>query len=67
MLTHNTIVVLLGTCLFGACSGLVGGFAVLRRRALIGDALSHAALPGLSATAYIKSGFFDFTRVSIGL
>ncbi|MBW3542174.1 MAG: metal ABC transporter permease [Planctomycetes bacterium] len=45
--TYNTWIVLAGVSLLGACSGLVGSFAVLRRRALIGDALAHAALPGL--------------------
>src|SRR5262249_18710835 len=33
--------------LLGAGAGLLGSFAVLRRRALTGDALAHAALPGL--------------------
>ena len=46
-MAYNTFVVLVGTSLLGAVSGLVGSFTVLRRRALIGDALSHAALPGL--------------------
>lgn len=45
--TYNTWVVLTGTSLLGACAGLVGCYAVLRRRALVGDAISHAALPGL--------------------
>jgi manganese/zinc/iron transport system permease protein len=44
---YNTQVVLAGTSLMGVCAGLVGSFAVLRRRALIGDTLAHAALPGL--------------------
>ena len=47
MLTYNTRIVLLGVGLLGACSGLVGSYAVLRRRALTGDALAHAALPGV--------------------
>ena len=46
-LTYNTAIVLAGVSLLGACAGLVGSFAVLRRRALVGDALAHAALPGL--------------------
>lgn len=46
-LTYNTAIVLGGTMLLGANAGLVGTFAVLRRRALTGDALAHAALPGL--------------------
>lgn len=46
-LPYNTLIVMLGTSLLGVLSGLVGSFAVLRRRALTGDALAHAALPGL--------------------
>ncbi len=33
--------------LIGMCLGLLGCFVVLRRMALIGDALSHAILPGV--------------------
>lgn len=47
MITYNTMIVLIGAGLLGASSGLVGSFAVLRRRSLTGDALAHAALPGL--------------------
>ena len=41
------ILVLTGVSLLGASAGLIGCFAVLRRRSLTGDALAHAALPGL--------------------
>lgn len=44
---YNTRVVVLGTCLLGLASGLVGSFTLLRKRALMGDALSHATLPGI--------------------
>jgi manganese/zinc/iron transport system permease protein len=44
---YNTLVVVAGVSILGASAGLVGAFAVLRRRALTGDALSHAALPGV--------------------
>lgn len=47
MINYNTLIVLLGTSLLGANAGLVGTFAVLRQRSLLGDALAHAALPGL--------------------
>lgn len=40
-------VVLIGIGLLGAVSGIVGVFLTLRKQALIGDALSHAALPGI--------------------
>lgn len=46
-MSYNTLVVLAGTCVLGAGAGLVGTFAVLRGRALLGDALAHAALPGV--------------------
>lgn len=44
---YTTLIILSGTALLGACCGMVGCFAVLQRRALLGDALSHAALPGV--------------------
>ncbi len=47
MIEYNTLIVLIGTSLLGLSAGVVGVFAVLRRRALIGDALGHATLPGL--------------------
>jgi manganese/zinc/iron transport system permease protein len=39
--------VALGAMLLGIVSGVLGSFAVLRRQGLLGDALSHAALPGI--------------------
>ena len=47
LIKYNTLIVLAGVSLLGASAGMVGAFAVLRKRALTGDALSHAALPGL--------------------
>jgi manganese/zinc/iron transport system permease protein len=49
----NSIVVLIGTALLGLACGTVGSFAVLRRRALVGDALAHAALPGICTSFLI--------------
>lgn len=40
--------VALGTGLLGVVSGALGTFAVLRRQSLLGDGLSHAALPGVA-------------------
>ncbi|MDX1945846.1 MAG: iron chelate uptake ABC transporter family permease subunit [Pirellulaceae bacterium] len=51
-LKYNTLIVLAGVSLLGASAGMIGSFAVLRRRALTGDALSHAALPGI-CVAYL--------------
>lgn len=43
------------TCsaLVGATCGLLGCFVVLRRMALIGDALSHAVLPGVAVAFWL--------------
>ncbi|TWT98126.1 Manganese transport system membrane protein MntB [Botrimarina colliarenosi] len=49
---YNTRVVVLGATLLGMGAGVVGSFTLLRKRALIGDALSHATLPGI-ATAFL--------------
>ena len=45
---YNTRVVLFGTLLLGVTAGLVGTFTLLRRQALVGDVVSHAALPGVA-------------------
>jgi len=50
---YNTRVVVLGTTVLGAAAGVVGTFAYLRRRALVGDALAHATLPGVAAVFLI--------------
>jgi manganese/zinc/iron transport system permease protein len=47
--------VALGGVLLGVVSGVLGCFAVLRRQSLMGDALSHAALPGV-AVAFLLAG-----------
>jgi manganese/zinc/iron transport system permease protein len=39
-----------GTAGLGLVAGAVGSFAVLRRQSLQGDAVAHAALPGVAAT-----------------
>lgn len=47
MRDYNTRVVVLGTTLLGLAAGTIGSFTLLRKRALMGDALSHATLPGI--------------------
>ena len=39
---------LAGSMLLGLCCGLMGAFLVVRKLALMGDALSHAVLPGVA-------------------
>ncbi len=57
--------VLEGATLLGACAGVVGCFAFLRRRSLTGDALAHAALPGLCA-GWLLAGERDFSTMLAG-
>jgi len=46
-------IVSLGSILLGMISGVLGSFAVLRKQSLLGDAISHAALPGIAAAFII--------------
>lgn len=41
------IIVLIGTIMLGSLAGLFGVFNILKKESLIGDALSHATLPGV--------------------
>jgi manganese/zinc/iron transport system permease protein len=47
--------VALGTGALGAVAGALGCFAVLRRQSLLGDAIAHAALPGIGL-AFLLTG-----------
>ena len=47
--------VALGAACLGIVSGSLGTFALLRRQSLLGDAISHAALPGI-ALAFLLTG-----------
>jgi manganese/zinc/iron transport system permease protein len=62
---YNLLLVLLSVSLLGASAGLIGCFAVLRRRALTGDALAHAALPGL-CLAFIVVGERSLPAMLLG-
>ena len=63
---HNTAVVLAGVTLLGVAAGTVGTFALLRRRALMSDALSHAALPGI-AVAFLLAAALGFSGRNLWL
>jgi manganese/zinc/iron transport system permease protein len=52
----NTRLVLVGAMLLGLTCGVVGVLGVLRRRALMGDALAHAALPGVCVAFLVVGG-----------
>jgi manganese/zinc/iron transport system permease protein len=60
----NTTTVILGTTLLGLASGLVGAFALLRKRSMTADALAHAMLPGV-ATAYLAAAALGATGKSL--
>jgi manganese/zinc/iron transport system permease protein len=45
---YTLTTVAIGGAVLGTVSGVLGAFAVLRRESLLGDALSHAALPGVT-------------------
>ena len=45
---YNSAVVLAGATLLGLAAGVIGTFSVLRKRALVSDALAHSALPGIA-------------------
>jgi manganese/zinc/iron transport system permease protein len=47
--------VALGAAVLGIVSGTLGTYAVLRGQSLLGDAISHAALPGI-ALAFLLTG-----------
>lgn len=53
---YTLTTVALGGGVLGLISGTLGAFAVLRQESLLGDALSHAALPGVAV------GFLLFGR-----
>jgi len=54
-----------GTAILGAVTGMLGSFAVLRKESLLGDAISHAALPGI-AIAFLITGIKDGNVLLIG-
>ena len=55
----------MGAALLGMASGLIGSFAVLRRQSLLGDVVSHAALPGIAAV-FLMTGTKDTVWLLIG-
>jgi manganese/zinc/iron transport system permease protein len=53
--SYTLRVVALGGALLGMVAGMLGCFAVQRQESLMGDALSHAALPGI-AVGFLLAG-----------
>lgn len=61
----NIRYVVLGMLLLSASSALVGAFTFLRKRALVGDAIAHAVLPGVCA-AFLWSGTKNTVLLVLG-
>lgn len=61
----NVAYVLIGCVVLGAASAAVGSFTFLRKRSLMGDALAHAALPGV-CMAFILTGTKDPLIILLG-
>ncbi len=55
----------IGTAILGAVCGMLGSFAVLRKQSLLGDAISHAALPGI-AISFLITGVKDNNSLLLG-
>jgi manganese/zinc/iron transport system permease protein len=64
-LPYTDAVVATGAALLGVCAGVLGTFAVLRRRSLVGDALAHSALPGV-CVAFLVAGVKDPASLLVG-
>ena len=57
-------IVLMGFLITAAC-GMIGNYLILRRMALVGDAISHSVLPGL-AIAFLLSHSLNTLPMFIG-
>ncbi|MDH5476047.1 MAG: metal ABC transporter permease, partial [Cyclobacteriaceae bacterium] len=61
----NVIYVTIGTMLLTSSAAIVGTFTFLKKKALVGDAVSHAVLPGI-CLAFIISGTKNPIYIIIG-
>ncbi|MFA7272806.1 MAG: iron chelate uptake ABC transporter family permease subunit [Crocinitomicaceae bacterium] len=67
MVSSTLILVLVGLAVIASVAGVIGCYAFLRRRTLIGDAVSHSVLPGV-AIGFMLSGTKDpFALLAGGL
>lgn len=64
---YNTRVVIIGAGLLGLSAGLIGTFLLLRKRALLSDALSHATLPGIALAFILMATFWGDGKHLLGL
>ncbi len=64
---YNTRVVMIGATFLGLASGLVGSLLMLRKRTLMGDAISHATLPGIGMAFLFMVAFGGTGKNLLGL
>jgi manganese/zinc/iron transport system permease protein len=64
---YNTRVVIIGAGLLGLAAGLIGTFLLLRKRALLSDALSHATLPGIASAFILMAAVWGEGKHLLGL
>lgn len=62
---YTLFIIVIGTLFLGVVNGVLGVFTVLKRQALVGDALSHATLPGV-VLAFMFTGVKDMWVLLIG-
>ena len=72
MTNTNIILLLITGALVGGVSGYLGSFMVLKRMSLVGDALSHVALPGMAIALILNlnpmlGAFVALTLAVIGV
>src|SRR3569623_5576 len=61
----NVRYVLLGTLLLTASAAMIGTFALLKNKVLVGDAVAHAVLPGV-CIAFIVTGTKNPIYLTLG-
>ena len=64
---YNTTVVVLGTTALGLAAGFAGTLLLLRKRALLGDVVSHAMLPGVVTAFMVMRGLGGSGKNLFGL
>lgn len=61
----DALYIILTSSLFAIACGLLGCFLILRKMAMVGDAISHAVLPGI-VIAFLVTGTRDSFEMIIG-